>query len=124
MFVQPLPGSGLCARDPLIPLPAAWECDLDTNAIRWSPGVYDLFGIPRGAPVTRDDIVAMYTPESRGLLEAVRSRAIAEGGSFTIDVQIQRRDGAVRRMRLTADVQFEQGRPVRLYGTKLDVTDE
>ena len=124
MLIQPLLGKGLRAGDPLIPLPAAWECDLATDAIHWSPGVYDLFGIPRTEPLTRDQVVAMYTPESQALLRAVRDRAVAEGASFTIDVEIRRRDGELRKMRLTADVEFEEGRPVRLYGTKQDVTDE
>ncbi|KTF70544.1 diguanylate cyclase [Sphingomonas sp. HT-1] len=124
MPILPLSGCGLRADDPLAPLPAAWECDLLTNALRWSPGVYDLFGFPRGLVVTRGEAVAMYTPESAALLEAVRSRAIAEASSFTIDVTIQRRDGAFRRMRLTADVECRDRQPVRLYGTKQDVTDE
>jgi PAS domain-containing protein len=124
MLIQPLLGKGLRVGDPLLPLPAAWECDLATDAIRWSPGVYDLFGIPRTEPLTRDQVVAMYTPESQALLRAVRDRAVSEGTSFTIDVEIRRRDGELRKMRLTADVEFESGRPARLYGTKQDVTDE
>ncbi len=124
MRIQPLPSVVRRAGDPLIPLPAAWECELATNALRWSPGVYDLFGIPRDEPLTRDDVVAMYTPESRALLAQVRDRALAEGASFTIDVAIRRRDGQLRKMRLTADVQFANGTPVLLYGTKQDVTDE
>ncbi|WP_294258639.1 PAS domain-containing protein [uncultured Sphingomonas sp.] len=124
MLIQPLLGKGLRAGDPLIPLPAAWECDLATDALRWAPGVYDLFGVPRSEPLSRDDVVGMYTPESQALLREVRERAIAEGSSFTIDVAIRRRDGELRKMRLTADVECENGRPVRLYGTKQDVTDE
>ncbi|WP_066719163.1 PAS domain-containing protein [Sphingomonas pituitosa] len=124
MPILPLFGQGLHSDDALTPLPAAWECDLETNALRWSPGVYDLFGFPCGVAVTRDEAVGMYTPESAALLETVRSRAIVEASSFTIDVTIRRRDGALRRMRLTADVECEAGRPVRLYGTKQDVTDE
>ncbi len=124
MPILPLLSHGLRANDPLAPLPAAWECDLATEALRWSPGVYDLFGFPRGSEVTREEAVAMYAPESAALLEAVRSKAIAEASSFTIDVAIRRRDGALRRVRLTADVECENGRPVRLYGVKQDVTDE
>ena len=124
MPILPLLGSGLRAGDTLVPLPAAWECDLATDALHWSAGVYALFGFPPGTQVTREEAVAMYTPESAALLEQVRSRAIAEGSSFTIDVTIRRRDGMLRQMRLTADVEFEGGRPVRLYGTKQDVTDE
>lgn len=124
MPIEPLAPRDTSLDTPLVPLPAAWECDLASEALRWSPGVYDLFGFPHGSAVTRAEAVAMYTPESAALLEAVRSRAIAEGSSFTIDVTIRRRDGALRRMRLTADVECENGVPVRLYGTKQDVTDE
>lgn len=124
MPILPLLAHGLRADDALVPLPAAWECDLATETLRWSAGVYALFGFPPGSTVTRDEAVAMYTPESAALLETVRSRAIAEGSSFTIDVTIRRRDGALRRMRLTADVECVGGKPVRLYGTKQDVTDE
>jgi len=124
MHILPLLGHGLRADDLLAPLPAAWECDLATDTLHWSPGVYDLFGFPHGAVVTREEAVAMYTPGSAALLEAVRSKAIAEASSFTIDVTIRRRDGALRRVRLTADVECEGGRPVRLYGVKQNVTDE
>ncbi len=123
MTIEPL-AQRTSSHDRLAPLPATWECDLATHALRWSPGVYDLFGFPRGSVVTRDEAVAMYAPDSAALLEAVRSKAIAEASSFTIDVTIRRRDGELRRMRLTADVECEAGRPVRLYGTKQDVTDE
>jgi len=124
MLIQPLLGPRGRVSDPLIPLPAAWECDLATDALRWSPAVYDLFGVPRSEPLTRDDVIGMYTPESQALLEEVRTNAVAQGASFTIDVAIRRRDGELRKMRLTADVQFENGKPVLLYGTKQDVTDE
>lgn len=124
MPILPLLNDGLRADDPLAPLPAAWECDLATEALHWAPGVYDLFGFPRGSVVRREQAVAMYLPESAAMLEQVRSRAIREGSSFTIDVTIRRTDGALRRVRLTADVECRDGRPVRLYGTKQDVTDE
>jgi PAS domain-containing protein len=123
MTIEPL-AQQPALEETLLPLPATWECDLATQALRWSPGVYDLFGFPRGARVTRDEAVAMYTPESAALLEQVRNKAIAERGSFTIDVTIRRRDGELRQMRLTADVECVGGTPVRLYGTKQDVTDE
>lgn len=124
MVILPLSGAGLQADDPLVPLPAAWECDLQTGDVRWSPGVYDLFGLPRGSRVTREQAVAMYTPESQAILEEVRAQAIASLGSFTFDAEIVRPDGSLRRMRLTADVECRDGVAVRLYGTKQDVTGE
>ena len=108
----------------LPPLAVAWECDLSDDSLRWSRGVFDLFGIPHDAQVERPDIVAMYCEESRELLERLRSRAIAECGSFTFEAQILRLDGTPRWLRITADTAPRNGRAALLYGTKLDITPQ
>ena len=102
----------------------AWECNLDTGELTWTNGVYDLFELPRGLPVRRAAIVELYHDDSRQQMERMRSEAIRGGGSFTLDAHIQTRRGADRWMRLTADVAFEHGRPVRLFGAKQDITYE
>ncbi len=107
-----------------MPLQARWQCDLRDDSLSWSDGVYDLFGLERGAPVTRADIVAMYSAESREELRRLRETAIAECGSFTFEAKIRRPDGQLRWMRVTADVMVDNGVPRYLYGTKIDVTDE
>ena len=108
----------------LSPLQARWECDLRDDSLSWSDGVYDLFGLERGAPVKREDILAMYSAESREELRRLRESAIAECGSFTFEAKIRRPDGQLRWMRVTADVAVEDGVARYLYGTKIDVTDE
>lgn len=108
----------------LMPLQARWECDLSDNALRWSDGVYDLFGLERGIPVTREEILKMYLPESHAELARLRAEAIATCGSFTFEARIRRADGELRWMRVTADVVAEDGVARLLYGTKLDVTEE
>lgn len=108
----------------LMPLQARWQCDLRDDSLSWSDGVYDLFGLERGSPVTRADIVAMYSAESREELRRLRETAIAECGSFTFEAKIRRPDGQLRWMRVTADVMVDNGVPRYLYGTKIDVTDE
>ncbi|HEY0624045.1 PAS domain-containing protein [Sphingomonas sp.] len=115
------------ARDPqaqLMPIQAAWQCDLRDDSLIWSDGVYDLFGLPRGAALDREDIVTMYLPESRAELARLRGAAIAACGSFTFEARIRRADGELRWMRITADVVAENGVARYLYGTKIDVTDE
>jgi PAS domain S-box-containing protein len=108
----------------LMPIQARWQCDLSDDSLSWSDGVYDLFGLERGAPVTREAVVAMYSAESREELRRLREVAIAERGSFTFEAKIRRPDGQLRWMRVTADVAVEDGVPRYLYGTKIDVTDE
>jgi PAS domain S-box-containing protein len=105
-----------------MPLPAMWECDLADDSLRWSPGVYDLFGLPRGASITREDVLALYAPESLRELAALRRQAIATCGSFTFEAEICRPDGARRWIRIMADVITRDGRATHLYGSKQDVT--
>lgn len=115
------------SRDPqahVMPIHAAWQCDLRDDSLTWSDGVYDLFGLPRGSALEREAIVAMYLPESQEELARLRGAAIAACGSFTFEARIRRADGEVRWMRITADVVTENGVARYLYGTKIDVTDE
>lgn len=106
------------------PLAAAWQCDLATDALRWSPGVYALFGLPVGATLDREDIVAMYCAESQRRLEQLRSAAIAARSSFTFEARILRADGTPRWIRITADIECRDGQGACLYGLKQDITAE
>ena len=101
-----------------------WECDLATEALTWTDGVYDLFELPRGSPLERARIVALYDEESRREMERLRARAIRDGGSFSLDILVRTAKGNERWIRLTADVEQEDGRPVRIFGTKQDITAE
>ena len=106
----------------LAPMPAAWECDLSNNALRWTPGVFEIFGLPQEELPSRNDVVAMYSPASRAELERLRSHAILNCGSFTFDAEIRRPTGEPRWMRITADVDVRDGKPAFLYGLKQDIT--
>jgi PAS domain-containing protein len=111
-------------RSSLLAKLGAWECDLATNALIWTDGVYDLFELPRGSVIDREQTAALYEPESCREMERLRAQAIATGSSFTLDAQIRTARGNLRWMRLTADVECENGIPVRLFGAKQDITAE
>ena len=101
-----------------------WECDLATEELIWTDMVYDIFGIPRGTSINREDTLRLYEPNSRQELERLRSEAIERGTGFTLDVKIRPHSSEVRWVRLTAEVEHEEGRPVRIFGTKQDITSE
>ncbi|WP_336963490.1 GGDEF domain-containing protein [Sphingobium aquiterrae] len=101
-----------------------WECDLRDNALNWTPGVFDLFGLPSDVPLLRADSVACYYEESREAMEVLRAYAIRHCRGFTLDARLMRPDGGQRWMRLTTSVACTNGRARRLYGTKQDVTLE
>jgi len=102
-----------------------WECDLATERLTWTDGVYDLFELPRGLRIDRADIVAMYEEDSRREMERLRAKAVHDGTSFALDVRVRTVRGNMRWLRLTADVEQDAaGRPVRIFGTKQDITRE
>jgi len=98
-----------------------WECDLTDNSLIWSGGVYDLFGLPRGAVVSRDEAVALYSEESRAAMERLRSYAIEHRRGFTLDVEIRPVTGGSRWMRLITAPICDGDRVMRLHGLKLAI---
>lgn len=96
-----------------------WECDLADNSLIWSGGIYDIFGLPRGSQVTREQAVALYSEESRAAMDCLRAYAIEHRRGFTLDAEIRPGIGERRWIRLIAAPICDGGRVVRLHGLKL-----
>ena len=88
----------------------AWECDLATERLSWTPGVYDLFDLPRGSHVERRRVVELYEETSRVGMEALRAEALRTGLGFSLEARIVTAAGQRRWMRLNTDVVLEKGR--------------
>ena len=101
-----------------------WECSLPDETLTWSQSIYDLFEIPSDQPPDRDSIVACYPPETWAVLSALRAKAIADLDGFEFDAEIVTRSGKRRWIRITASVEAVDGKAVRLFGVKRDVTEE
>ena len=99
-----------------------WSCDLADNRLTWTDPVFDLFGLPRGAALSRDEVVALYCEESRVAMDHLRAYAIRHRRGFTIDAEIRTTNGERRWMRLLGSPVCEGNRVVRLQGLKQDVT--
>ena len=100
-----------------------WECDLATEELSWTDAVYDLFELPRGTPLERTVLLGYYDDESRREMERLRAAAISEGTGFGLDIRIRTAKGRERWLHLTVDVELEDGRAVRIFGTKQDITE-
>ena len=74
-----------------------WECDLSDGSLSWSGGVHDIFGLPRGAKVMRDEAIGFYAEHSRAAMERLRSHAIRHRRGFTIDAEILPATGGASR---------------------------
>ena len=100
-----------------------WEWDLRTNAVRWSPTLEIVHGLPPG---TFDGSFASYEreihPEDHDrVLTAVRG-ALDNGTAYEVEYRIVTPAGAVKWLESKGRVEYDAGRPVRLVGVCRDVT--
>ena len=102
----------------------AWECELETERLSWTPGVYDIFGYPLGNPLRRASIVDLYVDESRRNMELARAEVIRSGRAVALDAEIRTWRGERRWMRLSISREGEGGRPLRIFGSKQDITSD
>ena len=98
-----------------------WECDLADNSLTWSAAVYDIFGLPRGTQVRRQEAVALYADDSYAAMERLRAYAIKHRRGFTLDAELRPAQGGPRWMRLIAVPICDGRRVVRLHGVKLAI---
>ena len=96
-----------------------WECDLSNDALAWSGGVHDLFGLPRDARVTRREALSLYSEHSRVAMERLRAYAIQHKRGFTLDIELRPATGGDRWARLICSPVCEGNRVVRLRGLKI-----
>ncbi len=102
-----------------------WEWTIASGAVRWSPGLEAIHGLPAGGfPGTFEAFQRDIHPEDRErVLQAVR-RAAEERGDYHVEYRIVRPDGTVRwvegRGQLFPD---PEGRPERMVGVCSDVTE-
>jgi len=58
---------------PLVSI-GAWSCDLASERLDWTDGVFDIFGLTSDRSLDRDATIELYSEESRELLERKRTR--------------------------------------------------
>lgn len=102
----------------------AWECNLANETLSWTDGIYDLFSLQRGSEIYRKATLDLYEERSRREMELRRSNAIRTGQGFALDCRIRAASGEKRWMRLIVGVGQQHGRPIRIFGSKQDITAE
>ena len=102
------------------------DWDLVTNEIRWSSETYRLFGYePNGsfAP-TIESTVGMVPEEDRAGVQKTLERAIAGSAPYDLVHRMIRADGEIIHVHAMGKVTRDaDGKPLRLLGTVVDVTD-
>jgi PAS domain S-box-containing protein len=102
------------------------DWDLVTNEVRWSPELYRIYGhVPReGFTPTIEATVAMVHPEDFAFVKGRIDAAICGERDYEVDHRMVRPDGQVIHVHATGVVTRDaQGKPLRMFGTTIDVTE-
>jgi PAS domain S-box-containing protein len=101
-----------------------WEWDLDTDAAQWTAEMESLYGYPPHSVTTYKDWSRRVLPEDLPRIEAERSRAIAEHRPFELEFRILHPQRAIRWLSSRGGAIYdESGRPRRVLGLSVDVTE-
>jgi PAS domain S-box-containing protein len=110
----------------------SWELNLsdlanvNKNPLWWSDEAYRIFGFePRSVPVTNELFFSIVHQDDRVRIEEAVAKNLQGGTPYLIEHRIIRPDGTERVVREQSTlVRDEHGKPRRMVGTVLDVTDE
>ncbi len=101
----------------------SWDLDLVSNEIRHSPQHDRIFGYasPVNCPsraILRDHVLE----DDRRAVDLAFKKA-TESGTLDLDCRIRRSDGAVRWVVVKGRVEYAEGRPIRMAGIVMDITE-
>lgn len=106
-----------------------WRMDMRTGATNFSPRMADIHLFPETVDASEvtlsyDTVMAMVYPDDRARVDESIKRAIAEAGSFRMEHRVVGRGGQVRWIEGHGrSYSGEDGRPPRLEGVALDITE-
>jgi len=100
-----------------------WERDLETDTLLCSDEMHRILGWPDDEDVTYETFLNTVHPDDRPDLRDARSSALNGTAPLDIEYRIQRPDGEERMVHERGEVHRENGHPVRITGTVLDITE-
>lgn len=103
----------------------SWEWDIGTDTVRWSDGLFDIYGIAADEfDPTRDGGERRVHPEDRARVSEAIQRALGERSELAIEYRVVRADGRLRVLRSRGEVVVDEtGSPIRFVGIVQDVTE-
>jgi PAS domain S-box-containing protein len=100
-----------------------WDWGVVTNRISWSDSLYAIHGVRSDQfDGTVEGFTALVHPEDQGLVSAAIQRTLDKDVPYEIEFRAVRPDGTVVWLFTSAAVLRDGGRPVRMLGATMDIT--
>ena len=101
-----------------------WDFDPRSGELIWSELQYRIMGVPEGFEPTCEDYLAIVHPDDRTRTERAIKQSLATGDEYTVVHRIAREGSSPGMVLCRGTVEFgSDGRPVRMAGVSVDLTD-
>lgn len=119
------PAVSLAEAEAIAPF-GCWEWDITHNTVRWSEGLYRIYGLERGAfPATYEGYIARVHPDDRARVHNTIQQAYRARGPFEFEERIVRPSGEVRWLISRGHVDSDaRGQALRMMGVCQDITTQ
>ena len=102
-----------------------WELDLRKSEMFWTAEMYRIHDVsPETFTVDPSTAVGIYAPEYQERVSSAIQRAIATGEPYDLEVEVVTHSGRRIWTRTVGHPVFEDGMPVKLYGSFQDITSQ
>jgi PAS domain S-box-containing protein len=103
-----------------------WEWDIETNDLYWSDETYRSLGFdPQEFVPQYDDFIKILHPDDTESVLAAVDAAMNGKEEYSVDHRMMKSDGGIAYMHSHAEVtRNENGDPVHMVGTMVDITDK
>ena len=111
-----------CASD--LAKMGAWEEDLTNDRVEWSGGLFKLHEMEPTSELKIADQMRLYPQRERDRLEKIVAESERDQSGFSFEGQMFTAKGNPRWVRVVGNVEVKDGRVVRRFGVKQDITEQ
>lgn len=102
----------------------AWEYVVESQRVYWSEVTKEIHGLDWKDSLETDELLAFFaTSQAQERIVKVFCEAIAQGQAWDVEEQILTRQGQLRWIRMIGQVEWAEGKALRLFGTIQDIDD-
>lgn len=100
-----------------------WEWDVQTGELEWTDELKKLFGLKPSAHVTYEKYFSMLHPEDVPKMQRAIRESMQTGHSYSVEHRVVWPNGSVHWVLGQGRAILENGKPVRMLGTSMDIDE-
>ncbi|WP_197994772.1 PAS domain S-box protein [Gimesia panareensis] len=101
-----------------------WHLELETRELFWTQETYAIHEVEPGYQPSVENAYQFYAPEAQPVIQGALERSLETGESWDLKLPFITAKGKHIWVRAQGELEYEQGRPVRLVGAFQDITEE